>query len=320
VLITVNPDDFSKGDNMMRAVLCHAFGSFENLTLEDVQSSEMIPHGVKIAVHAAGMCIAANPMIEGKYQRKPSFPFIPGVSVAGIVTEVANEMTRIKPGDRVYAGLSYGAYAEEAVVPEDNCFCMPDEMDFVTATLFPTDYVTSYGALNRCAKLKKGGILLVHGAAGVVGRAAVELGKAMGVQVIATAGSDEHTAIAQVYGADHTINYTRYPIRDSVFDLTEGHGVDVVYDPVGGETFTQSWRCIAPEGRILVIGFAGGSIQQIPANLLLVKNITVMGYFGWHFRMNHPEWVEAEIAQMFEWAHQGTIKPVVDHPYDISDF
>lgn len=304
----------------MRAVLCHEFGPFENLTMEEAPSPAMFPGGIRIAVHAAGLSFADNLMIEGKYQRKPPFPFIPGLPVAGIVNEVADGVMRVKPGDRVLAALDYGAYAEEAVAPENNCFRIPDEMDFTTAIVFPIDYGTSYGALNWCAKLKAGETLLVHGAAGAVGLAAVKIGKAMGAQVIATTGSDERATIARNHGADYTINYALGPFRDDVLDLTGGRGVDVVYDPVGGDVFAQSLRCIAPEGRILAIGFAGGDIQQIPANLLLVKNITVIGFFWAHFRKHHPDWVEAGLVQMFEWARRGMIRPVAEHLYDIADF
>lgn len=312
----------------MRAVVCHAFGPIESLKVEEFPNPAMIAGGVRIAVHAAGISFADGLVVEGSYQRKPPFPFVPGMPVAGVVTEVADGVARVKVGDRVMAALDNGAWAEEAVIGEAQVFPIPDAMSFGDAIAFPFTYGTSYGALTWCARLVAGETLLVHGAAGGVGLAAVEIGKAMGAKVIATAGGEAKCDLVRAHGADVVIDHRTGPFRDKVLEATGGRGADVVYDPVGGPTFDQSLRCIAPEGRILPIGFAGGTIQSIPANLLLVKNVTVCGlnlgyYYGWSpddVRYEYEDRMRAGMAQMFAWFEAGKLKPTVHKTYPLEGF
>jgi NADPH2:quinone reductase len=302
----------------MRAVLCQAFGDGSELTVGEVASPTLRPGAARIAVHAAGVNFGDTLMVAGSYQEKPPFPFTPGFEIAGEVLEVEGE-SELKPGDRVLGTMEHGGYADEAVAPAANLTRIPDSMDFVTAAGFPVAYGTSHGALEWRARLQPGEILLVHGAAGGVGLTAVEIGKAMGARVIATAGNEEKLAIAKAHGADHLINYTKESIRDRVRELTGDKGADVVYDPVGGDAFDQSLRCIAWEGRILVIGFAGGKVPQIPANLLLVKNCDVIGFYWGSYRKKKPDALRHSYQQLFRWFEAGKLKPHVSERYDLAE-
>ncbi|MEW6642144.1 MAG: NADPH:quinone oxidoreductase family protein [Pseudomonadota bacterium] len=269
----------------MRAVIGRQFGGISDLTFEDIPSPPLASGTVRISVRAAGISFANLLFIAGKHQNRPSLPFIPGTEVAGVITAIAPDArTELGIGDRVCAGLPSGGFAEEAVVDAANVFKLPDTLSFAGATVFPTIYATAYAALSWRANLAPGEHLLVHGAAGASGLAAVEVGRALGARVIATAGGERKTAAAKEYGAHHVIDHQREDFRERVLDITDGRGADVVFDPVGGETFDNSLRCIAPLGRILPIGFASGRIPQIPANIVLVKNLTVIGLY-WGFYM-----------------------------------
>jgi NADPH2:quinone reductase len=213
----------------------------------------------------------------------------------------------------------YGGYADEAVVPAGNVMRIPRSMDFVTAASFPIAYGTSHGAFEWKARLKPGETLLVHGAAGGVGLTAVEIGKAMGATVIATAGSPEKLAVAERHGADHLIDYSSEDIRERVRAITEGRGADVVYDPVGGDAFDASLRCIAWGGRIVVIGFAGGRVPQIPANLLLVKNCDALGFYWGSYRARRPDLVRQSFETLFRWFEDGKLKPHVSERLDLAE-
>ncbi len=302
----------------MRAVLCDAFGDGSELRVGEVAAPALRPGTARIAVHAAGVNFGDTLMVAGTYQEKPPFPFTPGFEIAGEILEVEGE-SELKPGDRVLGTMESGGYADEAVAPAANLTRIPDSMDFVTAAGFPVAYGTSHGALEWRARLQPGETLLVHGAAGGVGLTAVEIGKAMGARVIATAGNAEKLAIAKAHGADHLIDYAKESIRDRVRELTEGRGADVVYDPVGGDAFDQSLRCIAWEGRILVIGFAGGTVPQIPANLLLVKNCDVIGFYWGSYRKKKPENLRRSYLQLFRWFEEGKLKPHVSERYDLAE-
>ena len=312
----------------MRAVVCRAFGPYRNMTVEEVAPPSLVPGGARVAVAATAIGFANLLVVEGRHQNTPPLPFTPGTEAAGTVVEVADGVTRVKPGDRVAVGVRNGGFAEQVVAPADNCFPIPDAMDFPAATQFPTIYGTGYGALDWRAQLQPGEVLLVHGAAGGSGLAAVELGKAMGADVIATAGSADKLAVAREHGADHLIDYNETPFRDAVLELTGGRGADVIYDPVGGEVFEQSLRCIAPDGRIIPMGFAGGTIPQIPANILLVKNITAIGiywghYMGWGRQPRMPADVarlHEGMARMFGWFEAGRLKPLTQATFDLADF
>jgi NADPH2:quinone reductase len=303
----------------MRAVLCKAFGEPEDLVVETVAAPSLGAGDARVAVHAAGVNFGDTLMIAGKYQEKPPFPFTPGFEIAGEVIEVAPGVTHVKPGDRVMGTADKGGYADEAVLPAANLTRIPDSMDFATAAGFPVAYGTSHGALDWRAHLRSGETLLVHGAAGGVGLTAVEIGKAMGAEVIATASSAEKLAIAKAHGADHLIDYSTEDVRERVRALTQGRGANVVYDPVGGDAFDASLRCIAWEGRIIVIGFAGGRVPQIPANLVLVKNCDIIGFYWGSYRKHDPAAVRASYEKLFGWFSEGKLKPLVSERFDLAE-
>ena len=311
----------------MRAVMCREWAEYETLPLEEVPSPVMRPGGVRIRVKAAGVSFATTLVVTARYQVKPPRPFAPGTDVAGIVTEVAPGVTRVKPGDRVMAAVDWGGHAEEVVAWQENVWPIAEGLAFSDATQMPLSYGTAYTALDWCAKLKPAEWLLVHGAGGAVGLAAVELGKAMGAKVIATAASAVKRDAARAHGADHVIDYTQGELRDQVKAIT-GSGADVIFDPIGGDVFDASLRAINPEGRILVIGFAGGRIQQIPANLLLVKNVSALGfnygrYIGWGPQGDRQAFdakLAAVFAQMNRWFAQGRIKPTATLTFPLEQY
>jgi NADPH:quinone reductase len=303
----------------MRAVLCKEFAGPEKLVIADVPPPPLRDGTVRINIHAAGVNFADTLLVTGQYQDKPPLPFTPGMEVAGVVAEVASGVTHLRRGDRVLASVGRGAFAEEVVTEADGVHPIPDRMDFVTAAGFPVAYSTSYGAFAWRGRLKPGEWVLVLGASGGVGLTAVEIAKAMGATVIAAAGGADKLAIAQRAGADHLIDYTREHIRDRVKDITGGRGVDVVYDPVGGDAFDQSLRSIAWEGRVIVIGFAGGRIPQIPANIVLVKNIDIVGFFWGSYRRHKPKLMADSFPQLFRWFEEGKLKPHVSHTLDFSE-
>ncbi|GAB3118520.1 NADPH:quinone oxidoreductase family protein [Novispirillum itersonii] len=301
----------------MRAVLIRDWCGPEALTVETVPSPDLPPGCVRIAVHAAGCNFADGLIIAGKYQEKPVFPFSPGFEVAGDILETAPDVTGWQVGDRVFAALDHGGYADEAIARAVDVHAIPAGMDYATAASFPIAYGTSHFSLMDRARLRPGEILLVHGAAGGVGLTAVECGKAAGATVIATAGGPEKVAVALAHGADYGIDYKSEDIRSRVKELTGGRGADVVYDPVGGEIFDASLRCTAPDGRILTIGFAGGTVPQIPANHLLVKNLTVMGVYWGAYRTLAPQRIAASFAQLKDWYEAGNLKPRVSHTFSL---
>ncbi len=303
----------------MRAVLCKEFAGPEKLVLADVPPPPLRDGTVRIRIHAAGVNFADTLLITGQYQDKPPLPFTPGMEVAGVVAEAGAGVTQLKRGDRVLASVGRGGFAEEVVTEADGVHRIPDSMDFVTAAGFPVAYSTSYGAFAWRGRLQPGEWVLVLGASGGVGLTAVEIAKAMGARVIAAAGGADKLAVAARAGADHLIDYTREQIRDRVKDITDGRGVDVVYDPVGGDAFDQSLRSIAWEGRIIVIGFAGGRIPQIPANIVLVKNIDIVGFFWGSYRRHKPLLMAESFPQLFRWFEEGRLKPHVSHTLDFSE-
>jgi NADPH2:quinone reductase len=303
----------------MRAVLCKEWGGPEKLVVENVPSPPIREGTVRIAVHAAGINFADLLLISGQYQEKPAFPFTPGMEAAGTVTEVGAGVGSLKAGDRVMALTGTGAYAGEVVIDAGRALKIPDKMDFVTAASFPVAYGTSHGAFDWRAHLKPGEWLLVLGAAGGVGLTAVEIGKAMGAKVIACAGGPEKLEIARQHGADHLIDYSREDIRERVKAITGGKGADVVYDPVGGDAFDASLRSIAWGGRIIVIGFASGRIPQAPANILLVKNIDVIGFYWGSYQARRPELLRDSYSKLLRWFEEGKLKPHVSAQMDLDE-
>ena len=311
----------------MRALLAESFGPVANLQVRDVPAPALRPGTVRVRVRAAGVAFATKLVIEGKHQNKPTLPLIPGSEFAGEVIEVAEGAGDLKPGDRVIGSQGTGGYAEEIVVRAGNVRRIPASLGFAEATQFPTLYPTAYGALKWRAALKPGETLLVHGAAGGTGITAVEVGRAMGAKVIATISGPAKAEAVRAHGADHAIDYTRADVRDCVLAATEGRGADVIFDPVGGDLFDASMRCVAPEGRILTIGYAAGRIPQIGVNLLLVKNASVMGFFwGWYTGNSKvPPPADAEqrlaamYAELFRWFEEGRLKPRTHASFDLAE-
>lgn len=303
----------------MRAMICKALEGAGDLIEEEVAAPLLPPGAVRIGVRAAGINFADSLIITGKYHDHPQPPFIPGMEVAGVVLETADGVTTCRPGDRVMAAVDGGGFAEQAIALADDVQVLPAAMDFVTAAAFPVAYGTSYHALVDKAGLKAGETLLVTGAAGGVGLTAVEIGHALGATVIATAGGADKLAVALSRGADHGIDYKSEDIRERVKALTGGRGVDVVYDPVGGPVFDASLRATKPNGRLLVIGFAGGKVQQIAANYLLIKNLTVIGYvWGIQRKMAMPA-IRRSFTHMLEWFAEGKLKPLVSHRLPLAE-
>lgn len=298
----------------MRALVCRGFTGIDFLRVEDVARPETIPGGVRIAVHAAGVNFADTLIVRGEYQERPSGPFSPGMEVAGTVIDVGEGVDHLHPGDPVVAFLTYGGYAEEAVAHEKDVVRVPDRVDFITAATIPVVYATSHLALQYRARLQAGDVLLVHGASGGVGLTAVEVGKALGATVIATASSAEKLALAQAHGADHVVLSNR-DVATEVRQLVGG--VDVVFDPVGGEMFNASMKVIRPGGRILIIGFASGVVPQIPANHLLVKDASTLGFSLGQMRRHQAGRVQAAMRELLDWLADGRITPLVSGVYPL---
>ena len=304
----------------MKAILCKEYGPAETLVIEDVPSPEAKGRGVKVRVKAAGLNFPDTLIIENKYQLKPSLPFSPGGEMAGEVIEVGDKVTRFKVGDRVAGLTGYGAFAEEVIVPEQNLLPVPDGMSDEKAAAFTMVYGTSYYALKQRGNLQPGETLLVLGASGGVGLATVELGKAMGAKVIAAASSAEKLAVAKEAGADELINYTEEPLKDAVKKLTHSKGVDVIYDPVGGDFTEQALRAMGWNGRHLIIGFAAGDIPKIPANLTLLKGCSVVGVFWGSFTQREPEASAQNMMELMKLYAEGKIDPKISAVYDFENY
>jgi NADPH2:quinone reductase len=268
----------------MRALLCRTLGEIANLQVAETADPKCGPGMVRIAVKASGVNFPDILMTEGKYQVKPDLPFIPGLEVAGDVIECGAGVDHLHIGARVLAFARFGGgHAEQIVLPAEIVTPIPPSMDYVTAAAFFVAYGTAHFALAHRGGLQAGETVLVLGAAGGVGLAAIEVAKMLGARVIAAAGSEQKLALARAHGADETINYRSDNLRDQVLALTDQNGVDVVFDPVGGDAFSQSVRCIGWQGRILVVGFASGDIPKVATNMILVKNFSVVGVvFGEH--------------------------------------
>lgn len=264
----------------MKAIRCKAYGPPSSLILEEMESLHPKANEVVVQVKACGINYPDTLIIQGLYQFKPELPFTPGSDFAGVIKSVGSGVKHLAIGDAIFGFVTFGALAEEVVVPANACFQKPGKMDFSIAASFMIAYGTSYHALKDRAKLQEGETLLVLGASGGVGLAAVELGKLMGAKVIAAASTDEKLALCREYGADLTINYSKEDLKLAIKELTNGTGVDVVYDPVGGDYSEAAFRGIAWAGRYLVVGFAAGNIPKIPLNLPLLKGASLVGVFG----------------------------------------
>ncbi|NIP13398.1 MAG: zinc-binding dehydrogenase [Pseudomonadales bacterium] len=304
----------------MRAVLCKAFGPPEDLVMEEVESPEPGPGQILVDIHASALNFPDVLMIAGKYQSLPPFPFSPGGEIAGTVAAIGEGATRFNVGDRVFGGIGHGGFAEQLAAPEATMRPMPDEMSFVEASAISTTYGTSYYALKQRAGLKPGETLLVTGAGGGVGLAAVELGKAMGARVIAAASSAEKLAAAESAGADELIDYSDGELKEKVKALTGGKGADVIYEPVGGDLFEQCMRCVNWYGRILVIGFAAGEIPRVPINLILLKSCQVVGVFYGAWSARQRDEADANFQEILGLYREGKIKPLIGRTYPLEEY
>jgi NADPH2:quinone reductase len=303
---------------MPRAVVCRALGPPESLRIEQFASAPLQATQVRVAVRAAGINFPDILMAAGEYQLKPDLPFTPGMEAAGDVSEVAVGVDGIKPGDRVIVKLRHGGYVDEVVVASSQLTPLPSTFDYAEGATFLAAHGTAHHALVDRAQIKPGEVLLVHGAGGGVGLAAVEIGKLLGATVIAAVSSEEKLAVARARGADHGLLYGAEPFRDVVKRITEGRGADVVFDPVGGEVFEQSLRCIAWGARLLVIGFTGG-IGVARTNLVLIKGASVLGVRAGEAARRDPVLGAARIKALLQWAEEGKVRPNVSHRLPLQD-
>jgi NADPH2:quinone reductase len=304
---------------MPKAVFCRELGPPENLRLEQFASAPLAPGQLRVAVYAAGINFPDILMAAGEYQLKPELPFVPGVEAAGNVVEIASDVDGVAVGDRVIIKLRHGGYSDEVVVTPSQLVPLPLAFDYAEGATFLAAHGTAYHALIDRGQLRPGEFLLVHGAGGGVGLAAVELGKLLGAVVIAAASSEQKLAVARARGADHGVLYGREPFRDAVKRITDGRGADVVFDPVGGEVFEQSLRCIAWGARILVIGFTGG-IGLARTNLLLIKGASVLGVRAGEAVRKNPALGVARVKALLEWAETGKIRPNISHRLPLEDY
>jgi NADPH2:quinone reductase len=304
---------------MVRAVVCRELGPPEQLRLETFPSRPLRAGEIRVAIRAAGLNFPDILMAAGEYQLKPELPFTPGVEAAGDVTEVDPAASGVAVGDKVIVKMRYGAYADEAVVSASQLTPMPSTFDYPEAATFLAGHGTAYHALIDRGQVRPGEVLLVHGAGGGVGLAAVEMGKMLGATVIAAASSEEKLAIAKARGADHLVLYAREPFRDAVKRITGGRGADVVFDPVGGEIFESSLRCIAWGARVLVIGFTGG-IGSAKTNLLLIKGASVLGVRAGEAVRRNPALGEVRLKALLQWAEEGKLRPNVSHRLPLEDY
>jgi NADPH2:quinone reductase len=295
---------------MSRALVVRALSDdLSTLKLEERALSAPGRGEVRVRLRAASVNFPDILMVQGKYQLKPDLPFSPGMEGAGDVAAVGDGVTRVKVGDKVVVGSRFGCYADEIVVPEASLRALPAAFDYAKGAAYPAAYLTAYVGLVRRGLLQRGETLLVHGAAGGVGLAAVDLGRLLGATVIATASSDEKRAFLKSYGADHVLPSSGF--REAVKDLTQGRGADVIYDPVGGDVFDESVRCIAFDGRLLVIGFTSGRIPTVSVNMPLIKGFSVVGVRAGEYGRQFPAKGVENIRTIDAWAAEGKIRPHV---------
>jgi NADPH2:quinone reductase len=307
----------------MRALVVHEFGPLHSHRVEDVPDPPIGERDVLMEVKAIGVNFPDTLMLQGKYQTQPDRPFVPGRDASGIVIAAGSEVTRVKIGDRVIAQVATGAFAERLAAPEARCFRMPDRMDFVTGAGMVTIYNTAYVAVVIRGQVKPGETVLVTGASGGVGLAAVQLAKAKGARVLAGVTSKEKGRVALASGADALIDLSAADLRENlrrqVFALTQNRGVDAVFDPVGGDVFDAALRALAYAGRMVIIGFASGRIPEVKGHYVLLKNISVVGApVDIHFKMQ-PDVMDAAVADLFRMYEKGEIKPEIMATYPLDD-
>jgi NADPH2:quinone reductase len=296
----------------MRAVICREWGELDTLTLGEMPAPAPGAGEVLIEVRATAVNYADALLVAGRYQTRPERPFSPGLETAGVVAACGAGVTRFSVGDRVMAVLPYGGLAEMAVAPEAETFAIPAGMSFEEAGAFPIAYISSHVAIRWQGRLEAGETMLVLGAAGGVGLTAVEIGKAMGARVIAAASTAEKLAVAREHGADAIINYATEKLTERVMALTGDKGVDVCFDPVGGDLFDAALSSLGWGGRILLVGFVGG-VPQIPANRLLVKHRAALGSSLRYFRWHAPDKLRRSVEELLAWWAQGKLHPLISH-------
>jgi NADPH2:quinone reductase len=302
----------------MRAVVCEAWGGPELLVVKELPAMTPKPGEVVVKIHAAGVNFPDVLIIQKKYQVQPELPFIPGAEIAGAVSAVGEGVTALAVGDRVAALCSVGGFAGEIAIDADKCVKIPDALSYDVAAGFVLAYGTSWHAVRDRAALQAGETILVLGAAGGVGLAAVEIGKAIGAKVVAAASTDEKCAICREHGADEVINYSNEDLREGI-KRTCGKGPDVIYDPVGGKYSEAAFRSIGWRGRHLVIGFADGTIPALPLNLALLKGASLVGVFWGEFARREPANNMKGISEMLGWMKEGKIRPLISKAYSLDE-
>ena len=303
----------------MKAIVAHMWGEPATLEYTEVFPPALQPGQVLIDVEAIGCNFPDILIVQGRYQKKPPLPFSPGAEVAGVVRDVGPGVTQVGVGERVFALMDWGAYAEQAVADESHAYALPDFMTFEEGAAFGLAYQTAWCGLVHRAALRRGETLLVHGAAGGVGLAAVQLAKALGARVVATAGSPEKLEVARVSGADVLVNYRTEDWVERVKKETDGRGADVICDPVGGDVFDGSTRCIAFEGRLLVIGFTSGRIADVATNRVLLKNISIVGVHWGLYSERDPVIVRRWMVELLKLAEAGQLRPVISATFPLRD-
>ena len=304
----------------MRALVCNAFGSPDELLIEERDEPKAGAGEIVVDVAAAGINFPDILMIAGQYQVKTPPPFVPGNEAAGVVAAIGNKVSRLAVGDKVIVTPPGGAFAEKCIVDQNLAMSLPDELDFEQGAGYAITYGTSYHALKQSANLQPGETVLVLGAAGGVGITAVEIAKAMGARVIAAASSDKKLEFAVAAGADEAINYSEVPLKDTVKELTDGKGADVIYDPVGGELADQALRATAWHGRYLVIGFASGDIPKFPANIVLLKEASIIGVWWGTWAAKNPKEQLKNVQELAALLTAGKLQPRITESYALDDY
>lgn len=303
----------------MKAIICKAFAPVSELRYEDVATPIAKKGEVVVEIAAAGVNFPDSLLVQGLYQMKPELPFIPGSEVAGTIVEIGENVPYLKIGMKVIGMCLLGGYAEKVAIPCMQVMPIPDSIPLPEASALATAHATAHHALKQRAQLKEGETLLVTGAAGGTGLAAVQIGKIMGAKVIAVCSSDEKCEVAKQNGADITINHSEVDLKETIKSLTNGKGIDVVYECVGGDTFHSCTRIMAWAGRLLVVGFAGGDIPKFPVNLALVKGFSVVGVFWGSFTQHQPNDFMMNMKELIAWYVEGKVKVVIDQSFDLED-
>ncbi len=301
----------------MKAIVCNSFGPIQNIEYKDVNKPRVQNESVVIDVKSVGVNFPDGLLVQGKYQLKPETPFIPGMEVAGKIVKIGSNVSTLKIGDRVAALSQLSGYAEQAVVQEKSVFKIPSKMSFDDSCALLCAYGTSHYALKQRAKLQNNELLVVLGASGSTGIAAIQIGKIMGAKVIAVSSNAEKQKIARDNGADISIGYDN--LKDELKSISNGKGVDVIFDPVGGEIFDTAARAMARNGRLLIIGFASGTIPKLAVNLALVKEFSAVGVFWGAFTRSEPEEYKKNMIELFDWYENGSIKPLIEENYPLSE-